>query len=258
VPVVTLSDNSPNPQPAGNTAIIAYSATNTPTSCNVNVQGGYQGSGPVPSGSSTVTFNIGAVNATSLVQVTCSNGSGTSAAASLTITVQSGTPSGCSGPTDPNCDPNMGLVTDALIAGSNTELNGPINIGSGTALRTCPAGARYKVRTYQAKWKSWHSLTGSISESVTYGVCYVPNSTILFASAFSPGNVSGSWFWSWQAVNDNGYPSAGPTQGAFATFKWQGSVAFCVFGKGCGPTKHPGVSITFYPNDTEAINEWVG
>jgi hypothetical protein len=262
-PTVTLTISSPNPQPAGDTALISYSTSPAATSCYIGVTpGGYQGAGPAPSYSN---YNIGSVGVTSTVSVSCSINGGSTGSASATITIQSssggsgGNNGTCQGTTtDPNCDMNMGLVTDSPASGSNTEYAGPVLVGSGFSRQLCPAGARYKVRSYTAKWKSWHSLTGSISEVVQYGVCYIPGSQVLFASAYSPSQASGSWFWSWQSVNDNGYPSAGPTSGSFATFRWQGSVAFCVFGKGCGPTKHPGVAITFYPNNTEAINEWVG
>jgi hypothetical protein len=43
-----------------------------------------------------------------------------------------------------------------------------------------------------------------------------------------------------------------------ATFQWQGSAAICAFHYACANTRHPGLTLTFRPNNTETRTQYVG
>ena len=84
-----------------------------------------------------------------------------------------------------------------------------------------------------------------------FAVCYVPGDRIV-----SWGNVRGdaAWVrplsgWEWRG-NDEGYPYG--VRGSFGVveFRYRGDAAFCIFNYGCGPEKHPWVTITFRSNNT--------
>ena len=54
--------------------------------------------------------------------------------------------------------------------------------------------------------------------------------------------------WSWHG-NDNGYPYH-VRYAKRVEFFFKGTAAICVFNYGCGPSKHPWVTLTFYDNNT--------
>lgn len=54
--------------------------------------------------------------------------------------------------------------------------------------------------------------------------------------------------WTWKG-NDPGYPY-GVRYSRVATFHYRGTAAICIFTWGCGPEKHPWVTLTFYDNNT--------
>ena len=140
---------------------------------------------------------------------------------------------------------------------SSSEVAGPVRAltDANGNVYTCPAGSRWKVRVYIDQWRG--SLLGGLSWHVQYGVCYIPNSRVVFAAAWQPFQTTSSWPLSWQSLSDTGYPTIIATY-AVATFRWQGSAATCIISEGCGSTKHPGTQILFYPNNTEKISDWGG
>lgn len=89
-----------------------------------------------------------------------------------------------------------------------------------------------------------------------FRVCYVPGVRIV-----SWGSVWGDATyvlqpWEWRG-NDAGYPRAVQTGTRTVEFHYRGSAAICVVGWVCGPTKRPGLIITFTDNNTMTVRPYV-
>jgi hypothetical protein len=130
------------------------------------------------------------------------------------------------------------------------ELNAELQGSSGGLWAT---GDEYytdkRCKTYQfvQKYKQV-GLYDVISYEGGFRVCYVPGVKIL-----SVNNVWGdaTWtccLWEWMG-NDQGYPSLLFSQTKLVV-RYRGSAHICIAFKGCGPQKHPWVTINFYPNNT--------
>jgi hypothetical protein len=103
----------------------------------------------------------------------------------------------------------------------------------------------------------WQTFTQHFSEAglfrvITYKgmfrVCYRPGNGIV---SLSDVRGDASWTrqpWMWKG-NDTGYPY-GVRYSRVATFHYRGTAAICIFSWGCGPDKHPWVTLTFYDSNT--------
>jgi len=163
--------------------------------------------------------------------------------------------------TDDACDPTpfpYGITVGSITMTSETDVTGPQRVLAGNTYRSCPGNARLKTREYRASWvESVLTSVTFLAFTAKYQVCYVPNSSIQWGVVFNPDQPYSFFPWTWLTTNDNGFPSARITNST-ATFQWQGSAAICVFRFGCGSTRHPGLSITFRPNNTESRSQYVG
>jgi hypothetical protein len=106
---------------------------------------------------------------------------------------------------------------------------------------------RCKTQTFTNHW-SQAGLFRVLTYKGSFRVCYRPGNGIV-----SIADVHGdaTWTkqpWSWKG-NDAGYPY-GVRYAKTAVFQYRGTTAICFFSFGCGPDKHPWVSITFYDNNT--------
>jgi hypothetical protein len=85
----------------------------------------------------------------------------------------------------------------------------------------------------------------------TFRVCYMPGVKV---TSWSEVHGDASYAlppWDWHQ-NDSGYPYGIRLNQRAVQFHYRGSIAICVtlLLKGCGPTRHPWVTITFYANNT--------
>jgi hypothetical protein len=84
-----------------------------------------------------------------------------------------------------------------------------------------------------------------------FRVCYVPGGKIV---SWSEVYGNAEWVrpfsgWEWRG-NDEGYPYGVRTSTKTVEFRYRGKAALCVFKYGCGPQKHPWVTLTFFSNNT--------
>lgn len=163
--------------------------------------------------------------------------------------------------TDDACDPTpfpYDITTGSISMTAESDVAGPQRVLASGASRYCSPNARLKTREYRATWvESFLTSITFLAFTVRYQVCYVPGYAIQWGVVFNPDDPYAFFPWTWLTTNDTGFPSARVTN-ASATFQWQGSAAICVFRLGCGPTRHPGVTITFRPNNTESKSQYVG
>ena len=88
-----------------------------------------------------------------------------------------------------------------------------------------------------------------LAYDVTFSVCYVPGGGIRWVkNAFGDGSYS---FvpWTWKEDNAPGYPSL-TYAGHQVVLRYKGTAAICIFHFGCGPERHPWVTLTFYDSNT--------
>jgi hypothetical protein len=84
-----------------------------------------------------------------------------------------------------------------------------------------------------------------------FRVCYVPGVKVV-----SWGEVYGDaeWVrpfsgWEWRG-NEQGYPFGVRMSSYAVEFRYRGKAAICIFSYGCGPERHPWVTLTFFANNT--------
>jgi hypothetical protein len=162
---------------------------------------------------------------------------------------------------DDACDPTpfpYGMSTGPITLQSETDVAGPQRVLLGSSYRNCGGNARLKTRTYKAEWaEAFVPSVTFLRFYVSYEVCYVPSSSIQWAVAFTPDRPYSLIPWTWNDTNDSGFPSTYVTNTS-ARFQWQGTASICAWKFACTGTRHPGVTITFYPNNTETRNEYAG
>jgi len=162
---------------------------------------------------------------------------------------------------DDACDPTpfpYGITSGQVTLQSETDVAGPQRVLVGATYKNCQGNARLKTRTYKAEWAE--AVLPSVTFLrfyVTYEVCYVPNNSIQWGVAFTPDRAYSLIPWTWNDTNDSGFPSTYVTN-ASARFQWQGTAAICAWKFACTGTRHPGLTITFYPSNTETRNEYAG
>jgi hypothetical protein len=156
---------------------------------------------------------------------------------------------GCSSETDPdeydpppNLDP--GLVDTSFGTWSSPSEPGYY-------------GTRCKVQYFS---QSFNQAGGwdVIRYDGRFRVCYVPGGKIVswsdvFGDAGWVRSLSG---WGWRG-NDQGYPYAVKTAWNVVEFRYRGTAAFCILRIGCGPERHPWVTLAFKSNNTIARSSGV-
>jgi hypothetical protein len=107
---------------------------------------------------------------------------------------------------------------------------------------------------YEQFGKSWLSF---ITYQATFRVCYRPGGggIVSFGSVFGDASyVRIPWDWK---GNDPGYPYGVKLSAHTVAFRYRGTAAICIFSRGCGPSKHPWVTITFRDNNTMEVDAGV-
>jgi hypothetical protein len=148
------------------------------------------------------------------------------------------------------CDPTP--FQGDMVPGGMTFYGSPP-----TATGTSAEASRCKTQRFEQRYDQFGaSFLNFIRYEGGFRVCYVPNQQIL-----SWGSVWGDAAytlvpWDWKGT-DPGYPYAIRIGLHSVEFRYRGSAAICVAGWACGPTKHPGVTITFYDNNTMTKSAYV-
>jgi hypothetical protein len=107
---------------------------------------------------------------------------------------------------------------------------------------------------YEQFGKSWLTF---ITYQATFRVCYKPGGGGIVSFGSVHGDASYARIpWDWKG-NDPGYPYGVKTSAHTVAFHYRGSAAVCIFSRGCGPTKHPWVTITFRDNNTMEVDAGV-
>jgi hypothetical protein len=162
---------------------------------------------------------------------------------------------------DDACDPSpfpYDITTGSVAVTSDSDVSGPVRVLAGGSTRSCNGNARLKTRELRASWvESFLSSVTFLAFTVRYQVCYVPSKSIQWAVVSNPISPYALVPWTWLTTNDNGFPTAVVTDSS-ATFQWQGSAAICAFHYACANTRHPGLTLTFRPNNTETRTQYVG
>lgn len=122
---------------------------------------------------------------------------------------------------------------------------------------TSLTGQRCKIQRFT---QAYHQLGASWLTFIRYEggfrVCYVLNEQVVSWSSVW-GDASYVLVpWDWKG-NDSGYPKGVRTGVHSVDFHYRGSAAICVVGWACGPTKHPGLTITFSDNNTMTVRPYV-
>jgi hypothetical protein len=150
------------------------------------------------------------------------------------------------------CDPTP-FQGDIVAGGSSFYAAGPSSPEDGATT----TASRCKTQKFAQYYDQFGvSFLNFIRYEGGFRVCYVPNERIV-----SWGSVWGDAAyvlvpWDWKG-NDPGYPYGVKTGVHSVEFRYRGSAAICVVGWACGPTKHPGVTITFYDNNTMTMRGYV-
>jgi len=111
-------------------------------------------------------------------------------------------------------------------------------------------GTRCKTQLFTQSF-SQAGLYDVIRYAGRFRVCYVPGSKVVswsevFGDAEWVRPYSG---WEWRG-NEQGYPFGVRISSYAVEFRYRGKAAICIFSYGCGPERHPWVTLTFFANNT--------
>ncbi|MBA3232463.1 MAG: thrombospondin type 3 repeat-containing protein [Propionibacteriales bacterium] len=152
------------------------------------------------------------------------------------------------------CDPTP--FDGDMVPGSNS-LEGSDAVVAEADVDSLVGDQRCKTQTFVQRYNQFGaSWLNFITYEGGFRVCYEPNQRIV-----SWGSVWGDAYrvlvpWDWKG-NDGGYPQGVRTSTHSVEFQYRGSAAICVVGWACGPTMHPGVTVTFYDNNTMTVRAYV-
>jgi len=107
---------------------------------------------------------------------------------------------------------------------------------------------RCKRQTFKASFKQVGLVT-VIRYEGEFRVCYRPEVEIVSWGSLQGDATYTLVPWEWRG-NDPDYPYGTKTTTETIQLHYRGSAAVCLFSKGCGPTKHPWVRITFHADNT--------
>jgi hypothetical protein len=236
----------------GEATLVAYDWSTGATSQSISVS---------PGQCVSVTTHIG-TNSNGLAWTQTASGCAPSASGGGTCDSPSITGRDSDGDgTDDACDPTpfpYDITTGSISMTSESEVAGPQRVLQGATSRYCNANARLKTREYRVAWtEAFLTSVTFLAFTVHYQVCYVPGYAIQWGLVFNPESPYALVPWAWLTTNESGFPSVRVTNSS-ATFQWQGSAAICAWHFACGPTRHPGVTITFRPDNTESRSQYVG
>ena len=152
---------------------------------------------------------------------------------------------GCSSETDPDeYDPPPDLNAPLGPSGfeTSTAWEGPIGF----------LGTRCKTQVFTQSY-SQAGLYDVIRYAGRFRVCYVPGGRV---ASWSDVAGDAEWVrpfssWEWRG-NESGYPVGVRVSETAVEFRYRGKAAICLFNFGCGPERHPWVTLTFFSNNTIA------
>ena len=127
--------------------------------------------------------------------------------------------------------------------------------GLGDSSRSSPCGADAVFnQDYEQFGKSWLTF---ITYQATFRVCYKPGGGGIVSFGSVHGDATYARIpWDWKG-NDPGYPYGIKMSPHTVAFRYRGTAAICIFSRGCGPSKHPWVTITFRDNNTMEVSAGV-
>ena len=266
----------PNPIQAGQSSVLTL-VTNAsrcdPTTWNP---------GPIPKVNGS--FSTGILSATTTFAVTCYSSAGLAASASVTVSVTGAGPGDADGDGVPDSADNCGRQgPDYLVANTDqadtdhdgygdlcdqTPFPGELVVGPlgsvttsspdpvGGFLYNCNPPYRYKVQTYHQVYNQSVINKKVLAYDVTFGACYKAGGGIAWIkNAFGDGSYSFSP-WTWKDDNASGYPAVTYLSHQ-AVIRFKGTAAICVFRWGCGPDRHPWVTLTFSDTNTMSVDAGV-
>jgi hypothetical protein len=111
-------------------------------------------------------------------------------------------------------------------------------------------GARCKTQFFSHSFTQ-ANLWNVIRYEGHFAVCYVPGGRIV---SWSQVHGDAAWVrpfsgWEWRG-NETGFPYGLRIAYGMIEFRYRGKAAICVFSYGCGPERHPWVTLTFLSNNT--------
>ena len=111
-------------------------------------------------------------------------------------------------------------------------------------------GTRCKTQLFTQSF-SQAGLYDVIHYTGRFRVCYVPGSKVV---SWSEVYGDAEWVrpysgWEWRG-NEQGYPFGVRISSYAVEFRYRGKAAICIFSYGCGPERHPWVTLTFFANNT--------
>ena len=127
----------------------------------------------------------------------------------------------------------------------------PTGFGTWTASEsTGYYGSRCKTQLFTQSYQQ-SGLYDVIRYAGRFRVCYVPGVKVVSWSDVY-GDVE--WVrafsgWEWRG-NEQGYPFGVRISSYAVEFRYRGRAAICIFNYGCGPERHPWVTLTFFANNT--------
>lgn len=210
---------------------------------------------------------------TTKLKLTCKDANGGSTSDSTTVTVAGGGGGGGGGGSDndgdgvPDASDNCPSIansdqSDIDVDGVGDACDNNMKLYVGDFEWTTPPEAPTALTSVDVRCK-----TQTFRQTFTYGVvvhpnalrydgsfnvCYKPNSKIVSFSNVHGDAGSVKLPWDWHG-NDSGYPY-GVKSLHKVKFYYRGSMQICIIPKiGCGPTKHPWVTIIFHDNNTMEV-----
>lgn len=277
-PRVTISASSSTVAPGGSTTI----SWSTQYAWRCSASGGW--SGEVGTNGS---YNTGPLYSTTTYTLTCTGDTGGGdpgpGTASTTVTVSSGGGGGGGGGGSPSpgdqdgdgvADTSDNCPTDynprqenadadskgdacdidiALAAGSNSVSStdaGWETSGGGLHAVTC----RKKIQEIGVNFTQV-GLYDVIRWKGGFQVCYQPGGRIVWVRGVWGDSWWTGWGWSWKGTA-SGYPKV-LMYANRVQIQYRGDAEICILKYGCGPTKHPWITATFYNNNTMEVRSGV-
>lgn len=153
------------------------------------------------------------------------------------------------------CDPTP--FRYAMAAGGVTLLSEQtLDASNGATFYGC--SARWKLMTWEAVWKQSVINNTFLKAQMSASICYKPLAGILWVKP-SPMKATYSLPpWTWQDLNNNGFPSYTPISLHTVEVNWQGKAAICAFGYACGGSKLPWVTFHFSDDNSGWRSNGVG
>jgi hypothetical protein len=165
----------------------------------------------------------------------------------LSALVLAGSDPALPSPRDPACD-DTGCTTNYPTLEPESFEFGPEEWELAPGSLSALTDVRCKRQTFKASFKQVGLVT-VIRYEGEFRVCYRPGVEIVSWSSLHGDATYTVVPWEWRG-NDPDYPYGTKITTETIQFHYRGSAAVCLFSKGCGPTKHAWVRVTFHADNT--------